>query len=124
MEENDDSFIIDIKRLMEEFEKFLASLPDALQKSKLENMSTIPNEFIESLVDPSFPDYDRDIKPLLDSLKWAKSFVISSVDLNIPIDDLSLYQVFAVFLASIFKVNLTSTALRVSSKSTLFYSLC
>lgn len=105
MEENDDSFIIDVKRLMDEFEKFIASLPDAVQSSKVENMSSKSDGYIESLIDPSFPDYDKDIKPLLDSLKWAKSFVVSSTELNISMDDLTIYQVFAIFLASIYKVN-------------------
>ena len=117
MEENDDSFIIDVKRLMEEFEKFLSSLPNASDKNKNENISSVSDEYLDSLISELFPGFQRDIKPLLESLKWAKKTLISSNKYTENLEDLTLYEVFSIFLTSIYKVKIKSTAVKTSSEN-------
>ena len=104
MEENDDSFIIDVVKLMEEFEKFLKSLSgayDNLMKEKEEN----PNDKdIESFFQMNFPDYENDIKPFVEALKWVKMNDWQSPSFLENKDNLTIYQVLALFLLSIYKV--------------------
>jgi hypothetical protein len=104
MEENDDSFIIDANKLMEEFEIFLKSLPgayDNLMKEKNENLS---DEDIKLLFQINFPNYKLDIKPFVEALKWVRMNDWKSESFMNEKDDLNIYQVLSLFLLKIYKV--------------------
>jgi hypothetical protein len=104
MEENDDSFIIDSTKLMEEFEKFLKSLSgayDNLIKEKNENLS---DEDIKLLFQSTFPNYETDIKPFVEALKWVRMNDWDSPSFMNGKDDLNIYQVLSLFLLKIYKV--------------------
>ena len=117
MEENDDSFIIDVAKLIEEFEKFLKSLSGAYDNLMEEKEETPNDKDIESYFQPGFPNYEEDIKPFVDALKWVKSNNWQSADFLNQKDNLTIYQVLSFFLLSIYKVGLISTARGLSSKS-------
>ena len=124
MEENDDSFIIDVTKLIEEFEKFLKSLSgayDNLMKEKEENPS---DKEIESFFQPTFPDFEVDIKPFIESLKAVKSSDWQSQTFMKRKDNLSIYQVLSFFLLNIYKVSLISTVPDRFSRNTPCYSVC
>ena len=124
MEENDDSFIIDVDKLMLDFDKFLKSLHGAVFESKTRETSGPSNLEIESMFQKNqFPDFDRDIIPLIRQIDSINRSKIESQFAGIK-DDLSIYQVIAYFLVSIYKVNLISIVLRVSSESTCCCSAC
>lgn len=104
MEENDDSFIIDVAKLMEEFEKFLKSLSGAYDNLIKEKEEYPSDKDIESFFQENFPDYDADIKPFVAALKWVKLSDWQSPAFLQAKDSLTIYQVLALFLLSIFKV--------------------
>ena len=108
MEENDDSFIIDVSKLIEEFEKFLKSLSGAYDNLMKEKDEKPSDSEIESFFQPSFPNFDEDIKPFIDSLKAVKSSDWQSPSFLVEKDSLTIYQVMSFFLLSIYKVILIS----------------
>lgn len=104
MEENDDSFIIDVTKLMEEFEKFLKSLSgahDNLMKEKDENPS---DKEIESFFMQEFPEYEQDIFPFVDAIKWVRDNNWQEPVFMSNKDGLNIYQVLSFFLLNIYKV--------------------
>lgn len=104
MEENDDSFIIDVRKLMDEFEKFLKSLSgayDNLMKEKSENPS---DGDIDSFFLGEFPDHDKDIRPFVGALKQVRDADWQAPGFMEDKDALSIYQVLGLFLLSIYKV--------------------
>lgn len=108
MEENDDSFIIDSKKLMEEFEKFLKSLSgayDIVTKDKDPFMKEIE---IEGLIETNFPEYEKDILPFVDALKWARKFDMRGESFMSIKDELSIYRVLSIFLINIYQVSSSS----------------
>ena len=104
MEENDDSFIIDVNKLIEEFEKFLKSLSGAYDNLIKEKEEKPSDEEIESFFQLSFPNFDNDIKPFIESLKAVKNSDWQSSTFMEEKDNLSIYQVLSFFLLSIYKV--------------------
>lgn len=105
MEENDDSFIIDVAKLVEEFEKFLKSLSGAYDNLIDEKDPKPSDKEIESYFEARFPDYDVDIKPFVDAIKWVRSADWKSGAFLDTKDDLTIYQVLSFFLLSVYKVN-------------------
>ena len=104
MEENDDSFIIDSKKLMEEFEKFLKSLSGAYDNLVSEKNEKISDQDINLLFQSNFPNYETDIKPFVEALKWIRMKDCQSPTFMSNKDDLNIYQVLSLFLLKIYKV--------------------
>ena len=104
MEENDDSFIIDSKKLMEEFEKFLKSLSGAYDHLVSEKNEKISDQDINLLFQSNFPNYETDIKPFVEALKWIRMKDWQSPTFMSNKDDLNIYQVLSLFLLKIYKV--------------------
>ena len=124
MEENDDSFIIDVNKLMEDFDKFLKSLHGAVFENKTRSTSGPSNDEIQIYFEKNhFPDFDRDIIPLIRQIDSINNSKIESQFAGIK-DDLSIYQVIAYFLVSIYKVSFISIAPRVFSESICYCSAC
>lgn len=105
MEENDDSFIINLPKLFEEFEKFLRSLGGALDMSEANALQMTGPE-IESSFSSKFPDFGRDIQPFVKAIKKMAEANYSSADFMQFKDNLSIYEVLSFFLMSIRKVGL------------------
>lgn len=116
MEENDDSFIINLPKLFDEFEKFLRSLGGALDMSEA-NALPLKDHEVDAAFSEKFPDFGRDIRPFVNSIKKMADINYSRPDFMQFKDNLSIYEVLSFFLLSIRKVRLTSTAITTFSKS-------
>jgi GTPase involved in cell partitioning and DNA repair len=105
MEENDDSFIIDVSKLIQEFEKFLKSLSGAYDNLMTEKEDSPTDKDIESYFEEKFPEFEVDIKPFIEALKRVKSRDPHCKDFLQNKDTLTIYEVLSFFLLSIYKVS-------------------
>jgi len=103
MEENDDSFIIDVTKLVEEFEKFLKSLSGAYDNLMKEKEEVPADKEIDSYFQTNFPEFESDIRPFVEALKWIKKKDWKSATFMSLKDNLTIYQVLSFFLLNIYK---------------------
>jgi hypothetical protein len=112
-----------LKKLFSDIKIYLNSIDGGNRNNKVKKFEKLSNIAIDSLIDPSFPEYSHNAQILLEKLKWVKGILNYDPDLSrINKCKLSIFEIFAIFLASIFHVKLIFSFVHISCLKKLYCS--